>query len=154
MDDLFTVIIVLVSSAIAVGLLVLLNMLIGGWSRALFTDGQAAGRAMGEAVLGFEPESVQLDAERRAALALEDNGHRLGLAVCRGDKVIVRALRPGELTAVERDGVVLTLKLADFTFPVARFRLSDEQLARRWAETASLFARGAQRDQEEGMRHV
>lgn len=144
MDDLFTIIIVLVSSAIAVALLVLLNVLVGGWTRALFTDAHAAGQAMSEAVLGFVPDTVQLDAERRAALALEDNGQRLGLAVCRGDKVTVRALRPGDLIAVARDGLLLTLRLDDFTFPAAHLRFSDETLARRWAETAALFARGEQ----------
>ncbi len=127
------VILVIGASALAITLLVVLNILIGGWSTARLRTPEEAAAALREGVFGFEAASpVGLDAEGRGALAREAGGDRVGLAVVFGDRVTVRALRPGEVRAVSRDGARLTIRLHDYTLPSATLHLSDAQAAQAW----------------------
>jgi len=91
-------------------------------------------------VFGFRAAApAALAADGRGALALEAEGGRLGLAVCVGDRVTVRAMRRGDVRAVERDGVRLTLHLNDYTLPAAGLRFADAETAQRWAAQAEAF---------------
>ena len=157
MNDVFTLIVVLGSSAFAIGLLVVLNMLVGGWAPARFTDEAAAAQAFRDGVFGFTPETVVLDADRTAALALEAGGERLGVAVAMGDVVSVRALRRNEVCAVSREGARLDIRLPDYTFPSAELRFADAPTAERWAQIVSDFQRagtGAGRRNRTGASHA
>lgn len=135
MGDIVTIITVLGASALSIGLLVALNAFLGGWTAARLPDLSTAAERISVDVLGFNisGEGV-LDAEKRAALIVEQGGDRLGLAVCLGDKIAVRALRRGEVRSVNAHGGVLDLELDDYTLPHASLRLTDDTLADRWAE--------------------
>jgi hypothetical protein len=56
-----------------------------------------------------------------------------------GDRMTVRALRPGELRTVTRDGVRLSLVLRDYTLPSAELRFADAGQAQSWEEIAQAF---------------
>ncbi len=132
---------VLGASALAIALLVVLNIIIGGWSPARLRTEDEAASALAEGVFGFEAAApITLAADGQGALALERGGARLGLALCLGDRVTVRALRPGEVSAVDRDGARLSLHLNDYTLPVARLRLADADTARHWQAEAERFS--------------
>lgn len=140
MSEVITLIIVIGASALAVGLLVALNAFMGGWTRARLSDVTAAGERIGVDVLGFRPSPMAtLDAERRTALVFEQGGARLGLAVCRGDKITVRALRPNELVSADAVGSELGLRLDDYTLPQVSLRLGDPTQAQRWVDDIKAF---------------
>ncbi len=137
------VILVIGASALAIGLLVVLNIIIGGWSTARLRTQDEAVEALRAGVFGFEAAGpVVLDAEGRGALAREAHGERMGLAVVFGDKVTVRALGGGDVRAVTRDGARLTIRLNDYTLPTARLHLADAAAAQAWqADLKSLEPR-------------
>ena len=140
MGDIVTIITVLVASALSIGLLVALNAFLGGWTAARLLDLDAAAQRIAVDVLGFRASAEGvLDADKRAALVVEKGGARLGLAVCLGDKVAVRALRPGDVRAVQSQGGVLDLQLDDYTLPKASLRFTEASLAERWAEMLQGF---------------
>lgn len=140
MDDLATLILVLGASALAIALLVLLNVILGGWRPARLKSADDAVRIMADGVFGFQAsQPVGLDAAGRAALAREMGGTRLGLAQALGDRITVRALKPGDVKTVTRDGVRLTLTLADYTLPRAELRFADANEAISWQEAAHGF---------------
>lgn len=142
MSDLVTIIIVLGASALAIALLVALNAFLGGWTPSRLADLNAAGRRIGVDVLGFEPSAdAVLDTDKSAALVFETGRRRLGLAACLGDRIAVRALRPGELRDVEVDSGVLIVKLDDFTLPQVSLRFAEPALAERWAGELQTFMR-------------
>ena len=127
------VILVIGASALAITLLVVLNILLGGWSAARLRTPEEAAAALREGVFGFEAAApVALDAEGCGALAREAGGDRIGLAVVFGDRVTVRALRTGDVRAVSRDGARLTIRLHDYTLPSATLHLGDVQTAQAW----------------------
>lgn len=140
MSDLVVIVTVLGASALAITLLVALNAFMGGWVPARLSDEASIGERICVDVLGFQPGSRRvLDAERMAGLVFEANDARLGLAVCRGDKITVRALRPTDIRAVTATGSELVITLDDFTFPQATLRLKDPQLAQRWVDDIERF---------------
>jgi hypothetical protein len=140
MDDITTLLLVLGASALAIALLVVLNLVIGGWSPARIKSAQEAAQAMETGVFGFKAASpVGLDATGKGALVREHEDARLGLALTMGDRITVRALRPGELRSVARDGARLSLALNDYTLPSAELRFADADEARSWEEIAGAF---------------
>jgi hypothetical protein len=137
MDDLIMIILVVGASALAIGLLVILNVIIGGWSPSRLRTEEAAAAALANGVFGFQAASpISLAADGRGAVALEQSGDRLGLAVCFGDRITVRALSAGDVRAVDRDGVRLTLYLDDYTMPSASLRFTDAETAQTWRSHA------------------
>lgn len=154
MDDLVTIILVVGASALAISLLVILNIIIGGWTPSRLRTQEEAIKALGDGVFGFQAaRPVELAADGAGALALEQNGDRLGLAICVGDRVIVRALRPGDVRAVSRDGARLTLVLDDYTLPSAALRCVDAGAAAKWEAEAAAFIAPAQ-DAVRGTAHA
>lgn len=138
------IILVVGASALAIGLLVILNILIGGWTPARLRNEDEAAAALADGVFGFRAAApVALAADGRGALAREAGGERLGLVVCLGDRAAVRALRPGDVRSIERDGVRLTLRLNDYTLPAAALRFSDAETAQHWAAEAEAYAGAA-----------
>ena len=137
MDDPLTLLLVLGSSVIAVSLVVAMNAFLGGWTPARFATLDEAAHAIMTDVLGFRPGEGALSADRRAALVLEADRSRLGLALARGDRAVVRALRSGELASAAREGARLILTLNDFTLPRAVIDFDSEVQARVWEATAS-----------------
>lgn len=145
MSDLVVIVTVLGASALAITLIVALNAFMGGWTPARLDDESSIGSRISVDVLGFAPGPRQvLESDRRAGLVFDQSGERLGLAVCRGDKITVRALRPSDIRAVSVSGADLVLALEDFTFPEATLRLKDAQLAKRWANDIERFGAATQ----------
>lgn len=145
MDDVVILICVLGASAISVGLVVALNVWLGGWTPVRLDTIEAAARAVEDQVLGFESsDEAVLARGGRAALILERGDQpRLGLAATGGDRVVVRVLRPGELRSAERDGAVLTLLIDDYTFPRAWLTLEDADQAEIWLRRVQAYVRPA-----------
>lgn len=139
MNDPVILALVLAISALSITGLVLLNRRLGGWTPARLDSLEAAGRCLADDVVGFVPGEGALGSDGAAALVEERGGDRLGLVIARGDRCVTRALRPGELIAVTREGATLTLHLADFTFARFATTLKDEETAARWAERAARF---------------
>lgn len=134
MSDLLLLAAVIAGSGVSIALLVLMNRLIGGWRPARLDDAAAVVSAVETAVSSFKagPEAA-LDRDGRAGLVCEAGGRRLGLALVLGDRVTARALAPGEVRQVTRQGAQLTLELNDFTLPRARLALGGEEEAERFA---------------------
>jgi hypothetical protein len=155
MDDLVTAILVLGASALAIGLLVVLNLLLGGWTPAQLRGEEDVMRALDDGVFGFRAApGVGLAADGRGALALEQDGDRLGLVTGVGDRLTVRALRPGEISAVERDGSRLTLVLNDYTLSRVDLRFADMSEAQRWESTAAALQAPRVAPDQRDMRHA
>lgn len=144
MSDLVVIVTVLGASALAITLLVALNAFMGGWVPARLSDEASIGERICVDVLGFQPGTRRvLDAERMAGLVFEASDARLGLAVCRGDKITVRALLPADIRGVAATGSELVITLDDFTLPQATLRLKVPQLAQRWLQDIERFGAAA-----------
>lgn len=140
MNEIYTLVLVLGASALSIALLVALNAFMGGWTASRLTNLDAAERRIGVDVLGFKAGARGvLDADKAAALVFEAGGERLGLAVCLGDRIAVRALRPAELAGAAAEGAHLALTLDDYTLPTVNLRLSDTAAAQRWADDLNAF---------------
>ncbi len=147
MNDLFTLAAVLVGSALAVGLVIGLNAVLGGWSPARIDSAEAAAATLELDVLGFRAgNDAVAAADGRAALVMEADGARLGLALSRGDIIVSRALRPGEVRGAQAQGPRLVITMDDFTLPRAHLTLADETEARLWADRVTGFANGQQQE--------
>lgn len=144
MGDLLTLILVLGASGISVGLIVVLNVFLGGWTPARFTHAGAGAAAIEEGVVGFTASGdAVMGRAGRVVLALETGGGRLGVAATSGDRATVRALARGDVRAVRLDGATLTLELTDYTFPRVWLTLDDAESAEAWANRARGFVRTA-----------
>lgn len=144
MNEILTLILVLGASAISVGLIVVLNIFLGGWTPARFAYAGEGVQRIEEGVLGFSAShEVVMGLGGRVVLALEQGCARLGVAATSGDRATVRALRPGEVRAVRLDGATLTLDLTDYTFPRVWLILEDADTAHVWAEHAQAFVKAA-----------
>lgn len=144
MNEILTLILVLGASAISVGLIVVLNVFLGGWTPARFAYAGEGVRKIEEGVLGFSAShDAVMGRGGRVVLALEQGGARLGVAATSGDRATVRALRPGEVRAVRLDGATLTLDLTDYTFARVWLTLDDADTASVWAEHARAFVKTA-----------
>jgi hypothetical protein len=142
MSEAYTLTLVLGASALAIALLVALNVFLGGWTPSRLGDLTAAGRRIAVDVLGFEASAEGvLDADKSAALVFETGRRRVGLAACLGDRIAVRALRPGDLRGVETQSSVLVVRLDDYTLPQIRLRFAEPALAERWADELHTFMR-------------
>ncbi len=140
MSEVITLVIVVGASALAVGLLVALNAFMGGWTRARLPSLEAAAERIILDVMDFQPSNQGvLDSDRLSALVLDQVSERLGLAVCRGDGVAVRALRKGELGDVQVQGLELVLQLDDYTLPSVTLRLGSVEAAEQWQQTLTEF---------------
>jgi len=143
MSDLVTLAGVLVGSALAVGLIIGLNAVLGGWAPSAIDSVQTAAEALERDVLGFRAGTEGVVAtDKRAALVMEADGARLGLALSRGDVIVSRALRPGEVRGAQAQGARLVIIMDDFTLPHAHLTLADEDAARLWAGRITRFAHG------------
>jgi len=141
MSDIITLVLVLGASIISVGLLVVLNVFLGGWAPARFNTADEGVEAIEQGVLGFRGSADRVIARGgRVVLVLEQDGGRLGVAATSGDRATVRALRPGEVRAVSLEGAMVTLDLNDYTFARVWLLLDDEAAAETWARRAQAFA--------------
>jgi len=146
MNNPIVLIIVLLVSALSITGLVLLNARLGGWSPARIDSAEAAGAELEGDVIGFEAGRGAVSADGLGALVEERGGSRLGLVLARGDRLVTRALNPGEILAVTREGESVTLHLADFTLPRAVLIFGDETIAGDWADRAARLTSETRRD--------
>jgi hypothetical protein len=147
MNDLLTLAAVLLGSALAVGLVIGLNALLGGWTPSSIGSLESAAEALERDVLGFRAGDEAVAAtDGRAALVMEAGGARLGLALSRGDIIVSRALRPGEVRGADAQGPRLVITMDDFTLPRAYLTLADDDEARLWAGRVTRFANGQQEE--------
>lgn len=143
MSDIVTLAAVLMGSALAIALVIGLNAMLGGWAPPRIDSVDAAGQALERDILGFRAGAQGVAAaDKRAALVMEADGARLGLALSQGDLIVSRALRPGEVRRAEAQGQRLVIIMDDFTLPRAHLMLADEDEARLWAERVTAFANG------------
>lgn len=147
MNELLSLAAVLLGSALAVGLVIGLNAMLGGWTPPRIDSVESAAQALERDVLGFRAggEGVAA-ADGRAALVMEADGARLGLALSRGDILISRALRPAEVREAQAQGARLVIIMDDFTLPRVFVTLADEAEARLWAGRVTGFAKGPEQE--------
>lgn len=141
MDDPLMLAAILAGSAAAISALILLNRWLGGWTPSRLDSLADAGERLGADVVGFRPGAGALATDRLAALVREEGGDRLGLVIARGDRYVTRALAPGELLSVRREGRTLTLHIADFTLSRVGVTLEDEAAARDFETLAKRLTR-------------
>jgi len=147
MNELLSLVAVLLGSALAVGLVIGLNAVLGGWTPSRIDSVESAAEALERDVLGFRAGDEAVAAtDGRAALVMEADGARLGLALSRGDIIVSRALRPGEVRRAEAQGARVVIIMDDFTLPRVFVTLADEAEARLWAERVTGFAKGPQQE--------
>jgi len=131
---------VLAGAALGVGLMVLLNMVVGGVQWFQMSDPAQAHAYLKRDVLGFDPGEVSvLASEGKAALVFEASGTRLGLVNAMGDKAVVRALLPSDIKTVETHGAELVISLRDYTFQSVALVLASPEQAQRWFERVEQF---------------
>ena len=144
MDDPFILAGVLIGSAFAIALIVLINWLIGGWQKAKLNCWQHADRLLDEDLMGFEGQAGVSDAKGRAALVFEADNARLGAVMARGDVYILRVYKPGQALRYTLEGQALYLKTGDHTLPALQLDLShqhdDELSGDALVEALSVFA--------------
>ena len=147
MSDLITLIVVLGASALSICLLVVLNTFLGGWTASRLSSLEAAAKRIRVDVMDFKPSRQGvLDADKSAALVMDEAAPRVGLAVCLGDRVAVRALRPGEVAGIGAAGSELFIKLDDYTLPKVSLRLRSPEQASHWEAVLAEFQSSAGRD--------
>lgn len=104
-------------SLLGVGVLVLLNWLLGGWAHARLGDREAVIARWREDFWEDSVVDVLLDRDGRCAL-IDCGPSAKGLIVARGDGFVTRRLVPGTLRALARpEPGRLVLKLMDFSLP-------------------------------------
>ena len=141
MSDIFSLVVVLGGSAIAIGLVVLLNVILGASGRRRFTHLEDALQQVRHAVIDFEPsgDSALID-NGSAVLSMETGGQgRVALGVWMGDRAVIRVFKPGELKSVLDNGACLSLKFSDYTFPEAQLTFDNVEMRSLWAERLRAF---------------
>lgn len=140
MNETIIELLVLAGAALGVGLLVLLNTVVGGVQWFRLSSPEQAHNYLRRDVMGFTPGDVSvLASEGKAALVFEADGSRLGLVQAMGDKAVVRALQPTEIQSVQIQGAELVLLLKDYTFQKARLVLASQEQAHRWLDRIEHF---------------
>lgn len=120
----------LLGSLLGVGLLVGLNLLLMGRTRARF-DLAAAAALLAAEHPGFRAgAAIMADADNAALI--EDARGALYLVAAFGDRMVSRKLAKGQVASVARDGKTLTLRFRDFTFPRAQLALQGDTQAEDW----------------------
>ncbi len=114
---------------IGIALILLAVWFTGGARRARLDRALVLAR-LGEDLPDFIAVEIAIDADAAAALALGADG-MLVLVFAAGDKVVVRALEPGELRRVKVAGDRLEIDTAAFTH--GRFALALPGAASAWA---------------------
>lgn len=120
----------LLGSILGVALIVALNLVLLGRARAL-VDLDAAKALLAAEYPGFQAQRAVLARDSRVALIEDDTGG-LYLVAGAGDTLVSRALLPGSVRAVARNGESLSIRFRDFTFPRAGLALGDAAEAKAW----------------------
>jgi hypothetical protein len=115
---------------VGIALILLAVWLTGGARRARLDRALVLAR-LGEDLPDFTPVEVAVDADAATALAVGADG-TLVLIFAAGDKVVVRALEPGEVRRVAVAGDRLIIDTSAFTH--GRFALALPAAAARWAQ--------------------
>ena len=116
-----------------VSLIVYLVHLSGGSRKAVLGSGRAAMNRFTEDFPAITPEKAVLTKSGNAAF-LTLPGGSIGLVHAVGDGFLTRILEKSLIESVKAEADGLSLRLADFTFPGARYVFAD-------AEAASAIAR-------------
>ena len=122
----------LLGSLAGVGLLVLLSVALFGLKGVRIGSAQNLEAYLARTLPLFRARSMALDTSEKAALAENDVDGTIHLVVAHGDGMVARKLSRPLLRAVERNGAVLSLSLADFTLPRAALILPDSAIAAAW----------------------
>lgn len=139
-DSPLTILIVLGVSALAVGALIVLNRLIGGWQDVRFEDPSLPSRRLEEDVVGFHAGEGVVSADGLAALVMERGEARLGLVLARANRCVTRVVRPGEIARLDADGARFHIHFNDFTLPRVTIDLDDDA-AQGWGDRMRRFMR-------------
>lgn len=139
-DSPLAILIVLGVSALAIGALIVLNRLIGGWQDIRFEDPALASQRLEEDVVGFRAGEGVVAADGLAALVMEQGEERLGLVLARANRCVTRVMRPGEIARLDADGARFHIHFNDFTLPRVTIDL-DDSAAQGWGERMRRFVR-------------
>lgn len=120
----------LLGSLAGIGLLVGLNLLLTGRSRAR-VGLEAANALLAAENPGFRAARAVLTRDSKAAL-VEDERGTVHLIAAAGDRLVSRKLSPASVLKLARSGETLTLRFRDVTFPGARLSLGGEPEAQAW----------------------
>ncbi|GER00182.1 hypothetical protein JCM17845_08050 [Iodidimonas gelatinilytica] len=127
-------------SLLAISALVLLNWLLGGWSRAKITTKDQAVARYGQDFWEQTPNEAVLDQEGRAALLTLSGTSALGLVVAQGGHFITRHLDIHSLRAVQKDGDSgLVIQLQDFALPRIRIILETPKQQDLWHDRLAML---------------
>ena len=155
MNETIVELLVLAGAALGVGLLVLLNMVVGGVKWFRLSSPEQAYAYLRRDVMGFQPSKVSvLASEGKAALVFEVEAARLGLVQAMGDKAVVRALSPAEIKSVQAQGPELVLALKDYTFQTVKLVMASPEQAKRWRERIVQFQSRHDTSQAEEVEHA
>ncbi|PWR20577.1 hypothetical protein [Zavarzinia compransoris] len=124
----------------AVGLMAAIFLAARG-ARAPALDEALARRRLAEDWQDFEAAEVWIAADRRAALATDRRGPRLGLVFAFGDKLPSRLLGPGDIRACRLENGRLVIETRDFGRHRFTLVSTGEVATRPWADRLAGLAR-------------
>jgi len=122
----------LLGSLAGIALLALLCVALFGASGARIAAAHTLEAYLAQILPHFRVRNIALGEDAKAALAENDVDGTIHLVVAHGDGMVARKLSRPLLRAVERNGAVLSLSLADFTLPRAALILPDSAIAAAW----------------------
>jgi len=138
-DSPLAILAILAVSAFAVGAMILLNRLIGGWQDIRFDGPGLASQRLEEDVVGFRAGEGVVSTDGLAALVMEEGEARLGLALARANRCVTRVIRPGDIARLDGEGSRFHIHFNDFTLPRVTVDL-DDAAAQGWGERMRRFA--------------
>jgi len=122
----------LAGSLIGVAMIVGLNLLLFGRAKPALGSIQSLGVRIAADIPGFRAGSGIVGNDGAAALVTDDADSTVFLVKAFGDRLVMRKLSRGVVRGVSANGLMLSLRLKDFTLPKARIALESEAAARDW----------------------
>jgi len=122
----------LAGSLIGVAMIVGLNLLLFGRAKPALGSIQSLGVRIAADIPGFRAGSGVVGNDGATALVTDDADSTVFLVKAFGDRLVMRKLSRGVVRGVSANGLMLSLRLKDFTLPKARIALESEAAARDW----------------------
>ena len=122
----------LAGSMIGVAMIVGLNLVLFGRAKPDLGNVQDVGARIAADIPGFRAGSGIVGNDGAMALVTDSADNTIFLIKAFGDRFVTRKLSCGVIRSVTADGLTLSLRLKDFTLPMARIVLDSESVAREW----------------------
>jgi len=108
------------------------NSLLFGRAKPALGSIQSLGVRIAADIPGFRAGSGVVGNDGATALVTDDADSTVFLVKAFGDRLVMRKLSRGVVRGVSANGLMLSLRLKDFTLPKARIALESEAAARDW----------------------